>query len=179
MSNEDAMLLTLDLATRTGFAFGKCGDAKPRSGSISFGNKDTPRPRRYRRYREWLVDMCNTIGADVVCYERPFAGKNVQTARYLFGLSEHTDEVFEDTHIKVFEASVGEVRRHFIGGAPKGDEGKRLVQRKCVDLGWEFQDSDAADALAVWSFQRSILVPRLALTTLPMFSAAATSTRRA
>jgi Holliday junction resolvasome RuvABC endonuclease subunit len=167
--HENTMLLTLDLASRVGFAFGRCGDAKPKSGSILFGNKDTPRPRRYRRYREWLVDMVNTVGADIVTYERPFAGQNIQTARFLFGLSEHTDEIFDQTHVQVFEASVSQVRMHFIGSNPKGDEGKRRVQAKCNDLGWEFEDSDAADAMAVWSYQRSILVPRHAVAALPMF----------
>lgn len=169
------MVLALDLATRTGFAFGRVTDSKPTSGSIRFGGiENISRAARYRDYRKWLADLVNTIDADVVCYERPFVGGgkiNINTVRLLFGLAEHTEELFYASGIKLREASISEVRTHFCDGrSPRGPEGKALVQAKCRLLGWEFDDDNAADAMALWSLTRSKIMPSKAMASTPLFS---------
>lgn len=170
-------ILALDLATRTGFAFGRV-DGVPRTGSIRFGSDAAATGRRYRLYREWLSDLCNTVSPDVVCIEKPmppsFApGKtNLATLRLLIGLVEHTEELLYDSGIDVREASVSDIRHHFIGANPRGPEGKRLVMMKCRALGWNVEDDNCSDAAACWDYMRCIIRPDLAVRSTPLFRSA-------
>ena len=40
---------------------------------------------------------------------------------------------------------------------------KELTMRQCRAMGWEVEDDNEADALAVWHFMCSILEPKLAV----------------
>lgn len=162
-------VLALDLATKTGWAYGKANAAKPKSGSIKFGEDGWSRPHRYREFRGWVAGFCNLVKPDLIVFERAFVGKNVQVARFLYGLSEHLEELLYDCGIPVHEASVSEIRHHFCGRSPRGDEGKELVKQTCRTLGWTFDDDNAADACALWDYQRSIIAPKFSARSTPLF----------
>jgi hypothetical protein len=62
------------------------------------------------------------------------------------------------------------VRVHFIGSTRhKRAEAKALTINACHRLGWTPTDDNAADALALWHYQASILDPQLAVQTSPLF----------
>ena len=66
---------------------------------------------------------------------------------------------------------LSKIRAHFINQVvcAKG-EVKMMVQRKARSLGWlERADDDAADALALWSFQCSLIDPEQAIRISPLF----------
>ncbi|TAI66204.1 hypothetical protein CWO89_09540 [Bradyrhizobium sp. Leo170] len=68
------------------------------------------------------------------------------------------------------EARVSDVRAHFLGtNRIKRKEAKVLTIDACHRLGWAPADDNAADALALWHYQASLLEPRLAVQTSPLF----------
>jgi hypothetical protein len=167
------MILALDLATRTGWAVGRPSD-KPKSGSVKFGNSDSSTGARCRAYHQWLGDMIAVHGIELVVMEKPqppsfhVGATTLATMRYLIGMVEHTEEFCYD-RVELREASVSDIRNHFIGGNPRGKDGKAQVQSKCTQLGWQWDDDNAADALAAWQYMSSILVPKLAVRASPLF----------
>ncbi|TAI60697.1 hypothetical protein CWO89_39310 [Bradyrhizobium sp. Leo170] len=68
------------------------------------------------------------------------------------------------------EARVSDVRGHFLGtNRHKRKEAKAFTIDACHRLGWAPCDDNAADALALWHYQASLLEPRLAVQTSPLF----------
>ena len=176
MSERNPLIGALDLATRSGYSFGYCNDRAPVSGSLRFGKPETDMARRLRNYRNWLAGFVHKLreiagpdGEVIFIYEAPIAGTltmgrtNMQTTRVLIGLSSITEEYFVDRPETLVEASVNDVRKHFIGSNPRGDIGKRLTVEKNERLGWEVEDHNAADANALWSYMRSIVNPKHAI----------------
>lgn len=175
-------ILALDLATVTGFAYGKPGE-RPKTGSVRFGRVGDPRPVSYRAYREWLRKMLDgpaTVRAadyfDLVVFESPsmsvmHTGKtNVDTLKKLIGFSEHTEELCHGI-VELREANVAQVRAFFLGSARiKREEAKRLTIRKCAEYGWEVGDDNAADAAALWAYQVSCLRPDIGQNMTPLFN---------
>ena len=170
-------ILALDLATVTGFAFGKPGE-RPRSGQVRFGSKDgSGRARCYREYREWLGDMMKGARFDLVVFESPsmnvmHVGKtNIETLKKLVGFTEHTEEFFYDTTVDLREANIASVRQFFLGSVRyKREEAKRLTIEKCREYGWDVEGDNAADACALWAYQVSCLRPEIGQAMTPLFS---------
>lgn len=168
-------VLALDLATTTGFAVGEPGSA-PKCGHIRFGKPGTSRAAIYRTYRHWLGDAWGQREAipDLIVYESPAVGMhmggktNVETLKLLSGLAEHLEEwCYNVTELR--EASVSQVRSHFIGQNVKAAIAKPLVFERCVELGWSVSTTDESDAAALWDYQCCWLRPDLAAKTTPLF----------
>ncbi len=159
-------ILALDLALRTGWALGTPADAKPMSGSIQIARQDASMAKMFSEWRVILRDFLS-LNPDVtlVIFESPLlpfmkAGNtNIQTIRRLIGLAAVTEELlFSLGKYDIREARVSDVRSHFIGSnRHKRAEAKMITARKCRQLGWEPVDDNAADALALWSYQVSCL----------------------
>lgn len=172
-------ILALDLATVTGFARGRLGQ-KPVSGSIRFGRPKDSSQAVFGAALVWLEAQMLEPKPDIVIIERllpPEAMKNktsravrdrlaglhgiARAAAHLHGIEEVT------------EASVGDVRRHFIGdGSLKRKPAKQVVIDRCVALGWQVEDDNAADACALWSYACGVLDPKHALMMTPLFGRA-------
>ena len=168
-------VLALDLATVTGFAIGVPG-ANPRCGHVRFSKPGSTRAVAFRAFRDWLDDQWGKREEipDLVVYESPavpsfMAGKtNIDTTRLLFGLVAHLEEwAHHKTELR--EATVSQVRAHFIGSNMKAKIAKPLTLERCRDIGWEVATTDEADAAALWSFQCSWLNPQLAWRHTPLF----------
>jgi hypothetical protein len=56
------------------------------------------------------------------------------------------------------KAETRDVRLHFIGSNPKRAKAKPLVMRQCRAMGWEVQDDNEADALAVSALRYSAAI---------------------
>ena len=171
----EGRVLALDLATTTGWAFGAPGSI-PRCGHIRFTKPGASRAETYRVFRTWLEDRWNVRDhqPDLVVYESPavpsiMAGKtNIETIKRLVGLAEHLEEwCFKKVELR--EASVSQVRVHFIGQNMKSAFAKQKTYDQCRMLGWEVENFDQADAAALWDFQCAWLNPRLAAHSTPLF----------
>ena len=175
MSKFTGTVLALDLATTTGWAFGKPG-AKPTFGHITFAKPGSSRARIYRAFRTWLEDRWNVRDAqpDLIVFESAalpmlMQGRtNADTIKALIGLTEHLEE-FCYQNIELREASVQQVRAHFIGANIKSALAKPATVERCRQLKWMVETDDEADALALLDYQLAYLRADLAYRTTPLF----------
>lgn len=161
-------LLALDVAKKTGFAFGPSNEA-PQTGSVQFGRGGSSMAATFAECRRWLKRFLeNNPSIEMVVFESPLVpgmmrGKtNISTVRQLIGLVAVVEEFLFDTGgYDVREARVADIRTHFLGSnRHKRDMAKALTLTRCRQLGWHVSDTDAADAAALWHYQASILMGR-------------------
>jgi len=167
-------ILALDLATVTGWAWGKPGET-PKFGQQRFGKPLATRPQIYKQYRLWLGLFCSAHKIDWIVYESPqlpftmTSRTNIGTIRLLIGLCELLEEWAPEHDIELREASVSQVRCHFIGANLKRDLAKRLTIERCKAMGWDVQNDDQGDALALWHYQACLMDPILGTKSTPLF----------
>jgi hypothetical protein len=170
-------ILALDLASRTGWACGHVSDAMPRSGSVRFAREGASLGAIYSGCRQWLSDF---VAAEpdvrLIVFEAPMAPGHMagfttaHIIRVLIGLCAVVEEFGHSHRFDMREARVFDVREHFLGSNRiKRKEAKSLTIEACNQLGWAPCDDNAADALALWHYQASILNPKLAVQTSPLF----------
>ena len=171
----EGRVLALDLATTTGFAFGAPGSI-PQCGHIRFASLGSSRAKVYRHFRSWLEQRWNVRNhqPDLIVFESPMQGMmlagrtNIESLKMLGGLAEHLEEwCYEKVELR--EASVSQVRSHFIGKNMKSELAKRYTFQRCKQLGWPVETTDESDACALWDYQCCWLNPRLAVHTTPLF----------
>jgi hypothetical protein len=168
-------VLALDLATVTGWAFGEPGKV-PEFGTIRFGKPGGERAAAYRNFRMWLDGKWNVRDQqpELIVYESSavpsiMAGKtNIDTIKLLIGLAEHLEEWCHN-NFELREASVGQVRSHFIGRNMKAAIAKPMTVERCRELGWNVANTDEADACALWDYQCCHLRPDLSAGSTPLF----------
>lgn len=145
-----ARILTLDLATSTGWA--RYSDHS----GVKYGTKELPKTGErigpfLTAFDDWLKDLLREDWPDQVVFEQPIVPRNGQltTLRKLYGLCSHTELLCHRMKIPVSEAKVNTVRKHFIGCSPRREAAKDMTVRYCRTLGWDPQTDDEADALAL------------------------------
>jgi hypothetical protein len=165
------VVLALDLATVTGWAAGRPGDT-PTFGSVRLNKPGGSRATAYRAFRTWLDAMPSM--PDLIIYELPMQPlhmklhTNIDTSKLLMGLAEHLEEwALGKTELR--EATVGQVRAHFIGQNLKSAIAKPKTVQTCIDRGWPVTTTDEADACALWDYQVSWLRPDIAVANTPLF----------
>jgi crossover junction endodeoxyribonuclease RuvC len=169
-------VLALDLATTTGWAFG-CPGSIPLCGHIRFSKPGTPRAQTFRAYRQWLDDAWGGRDQlpDLIVYESPAVGMqmqgktNVETLRLLGGLPAILEEWCVNK-VDLCEATVAQVRAHFVGSNMRAKIARPLTLERCQVMGWPVTTQDEADAAALWSFECAWLNPQLAWRHTPLFS---------
>jgi hypothetical protein len=163
------MILALDIATTMGFAIGELG-AEPVSGSIRFGSADASVWARYHHALRWAIDRFKRSNAPIsrVTIEdqlNPQAFSSKEGAELLYGLPAIIGVIAYECGIyEIHRRKVADVRGLFIGKrALKTADAKFAVMRRCRQLGWHAVDHNAADALALWAFECSLLDHRAVL----------------
>jgi hypothetical protein len=163
-------ILALDLASTSGWALGTLDDKWPRSGSIQWAKDGASMARIFSECRVQLRDFLSMHPEiKVVVFESPllpmFKNKNTnfQTTRILIGLCAVVEELlYSIGSYDIREARVADVRNYFLGSNKHRREiAKAKTVQMCKSLGWEPCDDNAADALALWDYQRSLFVKEL------------------
>jgi len=173
-------ILALDVATRCGWARGRVGEM-PVAGSVRFGGADASANAVFAHCLSWLSrELEPEPRPDMVMIESllspdakvGFTNRDVRDR--LAGLHGVVRAVaFLRGIYTINEASVGDVRAHFIGDRTlKRAPAKREVMSRCRQLGWTATDDNAGDALALWSFAAALIDPSLALRVTPLFGTA-------
>ncbi len=151
-------MLTLDLATVTGWAEGEFGQT-PRSGSVRLASTGATRAEVLAGAIRFLGERWKAWKPHVVVFEAPLApsimaGKtNFNTARTLIALPGIVEALCVLKGIwSVREARVMDVRKLLLGSNPPGQVGKKLVMDKMRELGHEPHDDNESDALALWYY---------------------------
>jgi hypothetical protein len=169
------MILALDLALTTGWAFGAVGTPVPDYGSHKLCADGEQLGVRFRALRVWVVKMlAERPSTTRVIFEAPILRPHdtIGTVRALCGYAAIVEEMLEWwPTITLTEATPSEHRRHFIGNLYrlKSKAIKEATVAKCRRLGWNPADNDAADALSLWHYQCSLLDPRIAIEASPLF----------
>ena len=173
-------ILAIDLATRTGWCRGHVGEF-PEFGSVNFGKTGKVincSDAVFASAMAWMSDLIADDVPDVVIIESllpPEAMKN-RTSRQvrdrLAGLHGVIRAVARWRGVgEIAEASVGQVRAHFIGTRSLGrDQAKKAVVARCHRLGWDVDNDNEADACALWSYACALADPHLALQLVPLFN---------
>jgi hypothetical protein len=166
-------ILALDVASRTGAAWGTVG-ATPRSLSIKFtregeaSSMDGVGEASARAIR-WLAEFTAVERFDRAVIEAPVpeAALGHQTNAWAtalkFALIGSLSGALKLRSIPVAFANIQAVRKLFIGkGNVRGEIAKPEVMRICGALGWTPDNTDEGDAMACWLFECSRVSPRLA-----------------
>jgi hypothetical protein len=174
-------LLALDVATTTGWSFGPvAADARPSlSGHIRFAREGADDAEVWKKALIWLTEQIGVLQPSVIALEAPInsaspaGGSNAQTLGRLIGLQAVLRAVVEiklPTTAKLIH--VQSARKLFIGkGNLPGKTAKKLVQERCVQLGWLSGDevqADRADAMCVWAKAVADLCPAFAANLTPL-----------
>lgn len=172
-----ASILALDIASRTGWAFGRPGEY-PLSGSVRLAPPGASNGAIGRGMLRWLTDFITVSKPDILYYEVPLDPRHMgskttfKTARILLGLPFLVETIAEARGIyRLREAGVQDVRKHFCG-TPRPKDKKAAVLARCRQLRWDPVDDNAADALALWDFACAIEAPGVAIATAPLFQPA-------
>ncbi len=169
---ESGGILALDLATKTGWAYGKPDKRGPTAfGSLKFKGE---RPAIYRELRRWLSDWIRAQPGLIVFESAAppiwmLGRTRFATTKLLIGMCEHVEELCYE-RIELCDAMTSQVRAHFLGtNRIKRPEAKRLTIARCEKLGWHVANDNEADACALWHYQASLLSPEIAAGSVLMF----------
>lgn len=149
-------LLSLDLSTHTGWAFGSVGE-NPRYGVWELGS-DGNHGRYFSSLANSLQNAFDVMKPDLVVFEAPLppaAPKSIasseKTVRVLIGLAAVTEMICHEWAIRCEEASCRDARQLVMGKQPV--PAKEGVIAWCRMMGWPPQDDNAADALVLWEYR--------------------------
>lgn len=155
---DGASIMALDVATACGIAEGPLG-GRPTCATFSFNSEGGDHFAVGEKALQFFADRLTLTPPALVIIERPglhsvAKGRStLDTFFRLYGLAFLAGTAARCRGVlRITVADAGEARKHFIGiSSLPGDIGKRLVQARCRDLGFEFKTPDEADAIALWS----------------------------
>lgn len=162
-------ILALDLGWKMGFCEGEIAGT-PVSGSIKLGGNQADIVDRCVALEDWLADRLS-FRPDVLAIEAPIplaAMKQNSEAVVMatLGMSlvakvQARRSGMAESRVQLF--NVQDVRRHFIGvrSLKTPDDGKRAAALQCAAIGWEVNDFDAADAVALWDLACARTAPNV------------------
>jgi hypothetical protein len=172
------------VATCTGWALCRVGSRDPACGSIRFASKGASRPAIFAACEKWIEGFLKDRHPDIVAIEAALPVDAIAKSRggwsramarapnaLLSGLIAIAEaEAYSAGIYKINEYQVAMIRGHFIGtNAFPRDQAKFYTQRKCRALGWTPSDDNAADALALWDYQCSLIDPTHGISNTPLF----------
>lgn len=151
--NPGPVILALDLATNLGWCVGAV-DRKPDFGTHKLPSTGEDIGRFALAYDHWLRTVLVKHQPALVIFESPILPRVTQlmTMRKLTGLAYHTEMVCSHQKVRCEEAMQQSVRKFFTGrGNAKKADTIACAQR----YGFDVQDDNAADAIAVfaWALQ--------------------------
>lgn len=151
-------LLALDLATRTGFAYGP-PDGTPTSGTVVFEGEIG---RFLGAFETWLISFIVANEPGLVVFESPILTRTKttpQTARRLMSLAGITQMICYQGNIRCVEANLKSVKKFFAGNgnAKKGEMIEAASRWGFPDIVWD----DEADALGIWFYHVHKRAPAL------------------
>lgn len=154
------VILTLDLATRFGWAVGDIADG-PAWGHIDLGGSGTSFGRRMLVYENWLIAEIEDVRPMEVIYEKPIMprGQTLVSRCMTIGPAMITEKVCEEHCVRCLWIDNRKAKRHFAGNRNASKEDMIHAARQ---RGWKVLVHDEADALALWCVRAWQLDPKLA-----------------
>ena len=158
-------ILALDLATTTGWALGEDHQA-PAHGRFSLPSCGENYGVFAAEFWRWLAGRLVRHEPRLVAYEKPIhlPTDKLHTVRRLYSLATVTEMVCVAKGVQVVSYGLDEIRTNFVGPLhrkrfPGRDNIKRAVIAECRARGWNPNDDNDADALALLDLARVKHVP--------------------
>jgi len=144
----DTGILTLDLGTKTGWAFGD--EFGVESGCVDFSTKRFEGAgMRYIRFRDWLNEMIGLLteaNLHQVYFEEVRRHLGTDAAHMYGGFMATLTSWCEDYKIPYQGIPVGVIKKHITG---KGNASKQMVIEAVRASGHDVVDDNEADAIAM------------------------------
>jgi len=173
------LILALDLATKTGWARGRIGEA-PQFGSVRFGHASSDQNVIFGAALHWCskflaAQLPDALFIEALLPPQAMINKTSRQVRdRLAGLHGIIRAVAQLRGVeRIEQCKVGDVRSHFINGRGlKRERAKGETMLQCRALGWNAADDNQGDALALWSYACALVDPVTAIKTVPLFNRA-------
>lgn len=151
------MLLALDISLTTGGAWGGADAPRPRTAVIKLPEGPANFDRALVGLREWVAMTCRFEKVEYCLVEAALrvvdSGHSEYSAFLLTSLSAVAREAAHRAGAHVEPVNCDVWRKHFLGTARVStEEGKRGAMKRCDQLGYTYQDHNAAEAAGVWDF---------------------------
>jgi hypothetical protein len=160
------VILSIDPATTTGWCYGRAGDV-PTWGSRVFDGNTAGAV--VGLFRHWLSARCYELHPTLLVFEAPYIPHakskipmNAATLRRLLGIAATIEAVAWELRIPVREATALDIARFFLGTArlPRGVK-KQATIEACHRYGWDVENDNEADAVALFCLAEAHLAPEL------------------
>lgn len=155
-------VLAFDTATKTGVSFGEAG-ATPRAWSIDLGKVSWP--ERYSKTLRMTAAYVEKFKPDLIAVEA-FVGGPKANAN-LIGLVACVQGEATRLGVRVVSYYPASVRSHFLGAIKGKGDIKQRVFAQCRLLGWNPQDTDCSDSLALWDYSCALESRSHQITSIP------------
>lgn len=159
MRYDGGVILTLDLATATGWACGAPGDADPRFGHVTLPSTGENIGGFAAAFAAWLNAKLDEVSPQLVVFEAPILPRktSLATLRKLHFLPGRTEEICHDRGIMCREGRASSVKKLFTGyGFAKKADTISIARR----YGWRVRTDDEADACALWAYSVCKVAPQ-------------------
>jgi Holliday junction resolvasome RuvABC endonuclease subunit len=152
-------ILALDVATTTGVCVGSSG-AAPRAWTVDLGK--SPIQRKLSNALVMTQGLITAHNPDLIVIEAPIGGKKVNQP--LIKMVGCIEGCAFNRGVKTLPVNLASVRKHFLGKAFTKQhfphltekaarvEIKNMVIRRCTAIGWNPENDDEADAMALWDW---------------------------
>ncbi len=159
-------ILALDVATKTGVCVGVPGANRPRAWTVDLGK--SPIQRKLSNALVMTQGLITAHKPDLIVIEAPIGGQKVNAS--LIKMVGCIEGCAFNRGVKTHSVSLATVRKRFLGKAftkrdfPHLSEKdarvavKRLVVDRCRLIGWEPENDDEADAMALWDWGMAEMV---------------------
>lgn len=151
------MPLAIDAALRLGAAWGAPNAARPYTAVVDYPREEHNYHRALISARQWTGMMVKTQKIDLVLIEAAMPkvdrDHSYYTAFLLISLQAVIREAACSAGARVEPISCKTWRAHFIGnGNLDGETSKKLAMQRCDQLGYTYQDHNAAEAAGLWDY---------------------------
>jgi crossover junction endodeoxyribonuclease RuvC len=144
-------VVALDLATRTGWAYGLAHLNRPVFGTCKIIAPPDEPGAFYVHFSRWLAEFLTEVNARVVIYESPVLPRltRIETLRRLYWMGGQTEMICASREADCYEAAPSTVKKFWTGsGAAK----KADMMASARARGYCVTDDNQADALALWHY---------------------------
>jgi hypothetical protein len=173
----DAVILALDPARRTGYAYGRPKDDAPSIGTINFSREFDDPPDVFGRAVNWINHTFEVDDPAALVIELPvppssvWGQTNFNTTTVLLGLFAIFSGVAKAHRVPVIEAPIAAWRKYFLdSGKMKGELAKAAALKRCKMLGWNASDHNGAEAAGIWAWGCSQVSPAWVRRVEPLFA---------
>jgi hypothetical protein len=165
---KQGVVLALDLATTTGWAWHRPGMPRPYFGAFRLPGNAQEVGQAGDALERWLRDLFivnkSEGGISHIFFEAQHlaGGKmNIDTIYKLISLGGITEKFGYQIGAKVYKVHISEWRKHFIGrgsgfGSVK-DAAKNMAVARCAEYGWHTDVHDAAEACGILDFALTMI----------------------